>query len=174
MKLELSFHVLLAHWVPGFLLVMAIRPALLAGSSPPLKSLMGLGAPGEATATLVVAVVAFFLGEVLDAPRDLLEGAWDQRQPVAWDFFSRAAKEEVDKLKASYFTYYAFDCNVSLALVVLVLSLLVAALFRAWIGLGGPLIVVPLVIFLAIFVWNARQLRGEIASLTQDWARRNG
>jgi hypothetical protein len=151
---------------------MAVRPTLLASSSLPLKSLMGLGAPGEATATLVVAVVAFFLGEVLDASRDLLEGVWDRFQPVEWDFFAKAQEQEVDRLRVSYFTYYAFDCNVSLALAILLLSPWVAALFQVWVGLGGPLTIVVLVVFLVVFAWNARQLRGEIASLTRDWDQR--
>ncbi|MGO9272319.1 MAG: hypothetical protein ACLQOO_19175 [Terriglobia bacterium] len=169
MNLALSSHVLMAHWVPGFLLVMAVRPMLLDGSSPPLKSLMGSGTPGDAIATLAVAVGAFFVGEVLDASRDLLENVWDWFQPVAWDFFAKAGKDEVDQLRTSYFTYYAFDCNVSLALAILLLSHFVAPLFHVSVNLGNSLVVLFLVTFLIVFVWNGRQLRREIASLTQRW-----
>src|SRR6266705_2709888 len=99
MNFALSSHVLMAHWVPGFLLVMAVRPMLLDGSSPPLKSLMGSGTPGEAITTLAVAVAEFFVGEVLDASRDLLENVWDRFQPVSWNFFAEAGKDDVDKLR---------------------------------------------------------------------------
>src|SRR5260370_24079421 len=97
MNFALTSHVLMAHWVPGFLLVMAVRPMLLDGSSPPLKSLMGSGTPGEAIATLAVAVAAFFVGEVLEASRDLVENVWDRFQPLSWRFFSRAWKGEGDE-----------------------------------------------------------------------------
>lgn len=163
----LTSHVLMAHWVPGFILVMAVRPILLDGSSLPLKSLMGADTPGEAVATLALIVAAFFAGELLDASRDLLEKLWDRFQRVTWDFFATAGKDEVEKLRTSHFTYYVFDCNVSLALVIFLLSYFAAHLVHIRISLGNSLVVVFSVIFLIIFVWNAWQLRSEIASLTR-------
>src|SRR5271157_4896745 len=106
MNFTLSSHVLMAHWVPGFVVVMAIRPLVLNGSSAALKSLVGLDTSGGAIATLAVVVAAFLIGEVLDASRDLLENVWDLLQPVKWDFFAKAKKDEVDSLRTSYFTYY--------------------------------------------------------------------
>lgn len=140
---------------------------LLDGSSPPLKSLMGSGTPGEASATLVVAVAAFFVGEVLDASRDLLENVWDRFQAVSWDFFAEAGKDEVDKLRASHFTFYAFDCNVALALAILLAS-------QFFISIGNGFVVACFAIFLIIFVWNAWQLRREIASVTRRWVQQRG
>lgn len=169
MNFALSAHVLMAHWVPGFLLVMAVRPMLLDSSSPPLKSLMGSGSPGDAAATLAVVVAAFFVGEVLDASRDLLEHVWDRFQPIAWDFFVNAQKDQVEQLRTSHFTYYVFDCNVTLALAILLLSHLFAASFHISVGLGNSVVAVFFAIFFIIFTWNARQLRREIASLTQSW-----
>jgi hypothetical protein len=119
MNFTLSSHVLMAHWVPGFVVVMAMRAVVLNGSSLALKSLVGSDTSHEAIATLAVVVVAFFMGEVLDAARDLLENVWDWFQPVQWEFFAEAEKEKVDKLFTSYFTYYVFDCSTSLALLVL-------------------------------------------------------
>ena len=164
----------MAHWVPGFLLVMALRPMILDGSSPPLKSLVGSGAPGDAIATLALAVAALFVGEVLDASRDLLEHVWDCFQGVVWDFFANAGKDKIDQLNASHFTYYVFDCNVSLGLAILLLSHFAAPLFGVSIGLGNGLVVLFLVICLAIFSSNAWRLRSEIASLTVSWSRQEG
>jgi hypothetical protein len=143
---------------------------LLNGPSLPLKSLMGLGAlGGDAIATLAAAVAAFFAGEVLDASRDLLEDLWDwltqgASQDIKWDFFTDAEQNEVEKLRTSFFTYYVFDCNVSLALVILLISDIFTNL------LGSFSAVVFSLVFLAIFVWNARRLRSQIASRTQRWA----
>src|SRR5258708_3728610 len=154
MNLALSSHVLMAHWVPGFVVVMALRAAFLNVSSPVLKSLTGLNTSQEAIATLAVVVIAFFIGEVLDASRDLLENVWDLFQPVTWDFFATAQKDEVDKLRTSHFTYYVFDCNASLALFI-ILAL------ACWIP-SPTWTVLVLALFLVIFAANAWRLRTEI------------
>jgi hypothetical protein len=126
---------------------------------------MGSDASGEAIAILAIVVGAFFIGEALDASRDLLENAWDKFQPVEWDFFAKAGKDEVDNLRTSHFTYYVFDCNVGLALVVLLLF--------AYLTSSPVWAVLVLVLFLIIFIVNAWRLRSEIASLTHDWRNRN-
>ncbi|HWG19130.1 MAG TPA: hypothetical protein VG225_01285 [Terracidiphilus sp.] len=164
MKFELNLHVLIAHWIPGFLLLMAVRPVLIDGASPLLKSLMGTGFPGgEAITALSLVVAAFLVGEILDASRDLLENIWDRFQGVAWDFFSDAGQDEVEKLRTSFYTYYVFDCNISLALVILLLS-------NNFINLLGRWLVVCLSwAFLIVFALNAGRLRREIASRTQRW-----
>jgi hypothetical protein len=164
MKFELNSHVLIAHWIPGFLLVMAVRPILLDGPSAPLKSLLGSGVQGgEAMATLAIAVAAFLAGEILDASRDLFEHLWDRFQNVKWDFFAEAEQDEVEKLTRSYFTYYVFDCNISLALV----TFLLINIFNNL--LGSRLVIVFPLIFLLIFAVNAWSLRSEIAARTQRW-----
>jgi hypothetical protein len=143
---------------------MSLRPILLDGPSEALKSLMAWGAPGsEAVAILSLAVVAFIVGEILDASRDLLEGIWDRFQPMRWDFFGDAEKDEIEKIRTSYFTYYVFDCNISLALLVLLCSSIFFNL------LGGGLEVSLSLIILLLFVWNARQLRVEIVSRAERW-----
>lgn len=161
MNFTLSSHVLMAHWAPGFVVVMAIRPLLLNGSSAALKSLVGLDPLGGAIAILAVVVAAFIIGEVLDASRDLLENVWDWFQPVEWDFFAKAKKDEVESFRTSYFTYYVFDCNVSLALFILLALAWRTSFFPVW-------AVLILALFLIIFLVNAWRLRGEVASVTQS------
>jgi len=114
-------------------------------------------------ATLALVVAAFLAGEILDASRDLFEHLWDRFQSVKWDYFAEAENDQVEKLRSSYFTYYVFDCNVSLALVILLLSNIFINL------LGSSIVVVFVLIFLLIFAGNARSLRGEIAARTERW-----
>jgi hypothetical protein len=119
---------------------------------------MGSVPPGGAIATLAVAVAAFFVGEVLDASRDLLENVWDRFQPITWDFLVTAEREKVENFKVSYFTWYVFDCNASLALaIILLLAFLTPAPTWARAFLAFSLV---------IFVVNAVLLRREMAPLT--------
>lgn len=169
MKFELNSHVLIAHWVPGFLLVMVVYPVLLAGSSP-LRSMACPGAQGgEAIATLAVAVAAFFAGEVLDASRDLLEHLWDLLgKPIEWDFLADACQSQRENLEAYWITYYFFDCNASLAILVLLLT----RIFTGVSLLGGSLVAALVSIFvLVVLVLNAWFLRKEIAKLTGRWSK---
>jgi hypothetical protein len=168
MKFELNSHILIAHWVPGFILVMALRARFLNSPPPLLKSSIGLDAPGdEAILALVLVVVAFVAGEILDASRDLLENLWDRLQTVKWEFFTDAAQDEIEKIKTSHFTYYAFDCNISLTLIILLCC------FFSQILQNGSTGFISLGIFIAIialFAWNAGSLRKEIADRTERWA----
>ncbi len=161
MNFNLSTHVLIAHWVPGFLVAITLRAVLLIGAptTPILKSLMGSDTSGSALEVLVVVVTAFFIGEVLDASRDLLENAWDLLQPMNWDFFVTAGKDKVENFRTSYFTYYAFDCNVSLALIIMLLL--------AYFSSAPTRVLLILVVPLAIFVLNGWRLRTEMAPLTR-------
>ena len=164
MKFELNSHILIAHWIPGFFLVMAFRPMLIASTSDPIKSLMGSGTMGgEAITALALAVVAFLAGEFLDASRDLLEDLWDIFQTVEWDFFSDAKQEEIETLRSSLFSYYVFDHNVSLALI---FFLLWNIPFRMPMNAWMLVFTVPL----TIFIWNGIRLRSQIASRTKRWA----
>jgi hypothetical protein len=165
MKFELNSHILIAHWIPGFLLVLAVRPILATSSSDALRSLMGSGIPGgDAMIALALIVAAFLAGEILDASRDLFEHLWDRFKSVSWDFFAEAEQGEVEKLRTSYFTYYVFDCNISLALVILMLSnIFVNVLSRG--------LLVAFFVILLVFAGNAWTLRGEIASRTGRWHR---
>jgi len=158
MNLSLDRHLLVGHWVPGFVVVMALRPLLFGGSSAVFDSLFGGPAPGgEAISVLAVVVLSLCAGETLDALRDLLEHVWDRLQPLRWDFFVTAGKDKVDSFRASYFTFYVFDCNISLALLALVVLIAGSSGFSWVAGLPVP--------FLVVFAWNARSLRKEMSSV---------
>ena len=158
MKFSLSSYVLIAHWVPGFLVVMAARPLLIDQKSPFLKGVLGVDGLDKTIAILVVIVGSFFAGEVLDSARDLLENVWDLLQPVDWEFFFTGDKEKLARLVEHYYTFYAFQCNVSLALAILFL------LARR--QSASDLILVFLVLCIVVFVLDAIVLRRYIAKLT--------
>ena len=113
-------------------------------------------------------VAAAFVGEFLDASRDLLERVWDKYQPINWDYLANGGKDEVDNLRTWYYTYYAFDCN---AILTLVIASVVAVLFhvRSLANYLGNywLVGVVVLLFLVVFFFNAVGLRSEIASLTK-------
>ncbi|MHB8302710.1 MAG: hypothetical protein ACYDC6_07745 [Acidobacteriaceae bacterium] len=158
MKFALNFHVLIAHWVPGFLVVMAMRPVLLSSTSPVLKSLLGTDSTNGPIAVLSIVVAAFLVGEVLDAVRDLLlENILDRFQPLKWEFLASGETDKIENFKSYYFTYYVFDWNVSLALAIAAgLAISMSAPYWTYAVLGIPFI---------IFVVNAFQLRGEMKPL---------
>ncbi len=137
---------------------MTVR-SMLSSTSPLGDSLRGKAHTGETIALLSIAVAAFLVGELLDAIRDLFEHLWDKFQPLRWDFFSTGTRDEVEKFKESHFTYYVFDCNVSLALLlVLILEILNSA--PAWTCI---VLTIPLV----IFAINAILLRVEMKPLME-------
>lgn len=157
MKFALSSHVLMAHWVPGFLVVMAVRSVLLS-TSPLGDSLMGRNNSGGAIAVLSIVVGAFLVGELLDATRDLiLEHILDKFQPLRWSFFSSEDMNKIENFKTSYFTYYVFDWNISMALLVVA----VLAIFNSAPAWTYVVLAIPFV----IFVFNAIRLRSEMKPL---------
>jgi hypothetical protein len=161
MNFSLNRHVLLAHWVPGFVATMALQTVLTGISSAPLKNLLGWYPTSlEATSILTLAVTALCVGEAFDAFRDwALEPLWDRlQQPVTWTFFTTAEKDKLESFRESHFTSYVFDCNLSLALVVLL-----ATSGLSWASLA-------LAVLLVVFVGKARSLRKEIAEVTKGKA----
>jgi F0F1-type ATP synthase assembly protein I len=132
----------------------------ISGSSLSLKSLLNPSSSGEAIMTLSVVVAALIVGELLDSVRDLLEWVWDHVfAPMPWSLFDTADKDKIEQFYNSRFTWYAFDCNISLALVLVILLALYFGTVPVW-------FVITLVLSLGIFVVNACSLRSEMVRLT--------
>jgi hypothetical protein len=99
-------------------------------------------------------------GQLLDSARDFLERFWDRwDKQVNWQFFFAAERAKVDQLDDFYFTYYVFNAN--LVLPVLMFCFLALA-SRHW----GMAFVTALAA--AILFYDARSLRGEIAEHTKS------
>ncbi len=111
MNFSLKPHPLIAHWVPGVVVVVS---ALLAWNdwhvSKVLSAFAG-DAPKAAVSVLVLSVLAFVIGEILDSCRDCRE----EKDKLNWDFFFDGDKEKVDQLDEYYFTYYVLNKNLSSA-----------------------------------------------------------
>jgi hypothetical protein len=94
----------------------------------------------------------------------MLHGTYSNTSGIASS--PRADKDEHDKFQTYYFTYYVFDCNVSLTLAIVLIGHFIAA------GIGNWRVDASLAIIAIIFVWNAKTLRTEIAVLTRKWGER--
>ncbi len=155
MNFSLKPHQLVAHWVPGFILLILI-PALYPGISEKVNQLLPTG---DALRGFVWAVLAFVLGQLLDAVRNLLENVWDRWSKVNWAFFIRSEDALVERLRTSWFRYYVFDHNLALSLLCFSIVRLVSRHFLEF-----------LIGFVAtcIFVADAYSLRKEIAKHTKS------
>lgn len=159
MDFSLRPHPLVAHWVPGFVVVVA---TLFWRFNWSYRDLVLAIAPTTTSGTLSLfglAVIAFVLGQILDAFRDSFwEWLWDYVWPLDWGFFFSGESSKIDNLEAWYFTYYVLDTNFFLGLVpVAILELFSAA---------RPPFLLPLTVAgMAIFLVNAISLRKEIAQL---------
>jgi hypothetical protein len=121
MNLSLRPHPLIAHWVPGVVLVVT---ALLAYSRWSVSTTLAMFAGDASKATvsvLVLSIAAFVVGEILDAVRDCVAD-----ENVNWDFFfDEPSEEKVERLNNYYFTYFVLERNLSSALAVSLLIFVV-------------------------------------------------
>lgn len=154
MNFSLSPHQLVAHWVPGFVLVILLP--LLAADTYNAAFKPALPA-GDTARGILFAVLAFVMGQFLDAVRDILECVWDRWSKVNWDFFMHADAAQLEKLDRWYFTYYVFNSNLVVPLLFFTVGELMADHFVVF--FGGLIVTVAL-------VWDAWSLRCEIAKHT--------
>jgi len=114
MNLSLKPHPLIAHWVPG---VVVVVTALLAYSGWSVSTTLATFAGDASKATvsvLVLSIAAFVVGEIFDAVRDCVAD-----ENVNWDFFFDEPSEKKDeRLNNYYFTYFVLERNLISALAV--------------------------------------------------------
>ena len=168
MNFSLKPHPLIAHWVPGFVSTLITLLAIYNWDYSSLaQSVVPTGTSG-AFNILLLAVIAFVVGQALDAIRDLLENIWDIWWEVDWPFFFHGDKEKLENLLESYFTYYVFDCNLSLGIIITIILNLFSVIkfppnwFKFWPAYG----------FL-FFILNAIFLRKEMRSLLNEEKNKN-
>ena len=158
MSFSLRPHQLVAHWVPGFMLllfILALRPSVY-------KDLEVFLPPDSARIALGV-VLAFVLGQLLDAVRNVLEELWDQLDEIKWEFFLDADRGTIDKLEDFYFTYYVFSSNLALPLFGFYWYFLIH--LRTGEALAS-------IVATIVSVWDSISLRIEIARLIRAWRAR--
>jgi len=170
MNFSLKPHPLIAHWVPGFTVILIVS---FSASNWNYNCLFNKIISNEANwargvvIILALAVAAFVIGEFLDSIRDLLvERYLDRKNPIEWDFFFRGDnKNELKNLMDNYFTYYVLNCNLALGIIVSLISIVLLWLLDlikppacCWILLG----LLVIAAFLIFFIWDAMELRRDI------------
>jgi hypothetical protein len=188
MSFSLRPHQLIAHWVPGFVVLATIAAVISLGVyGMPMQEAWKLL---DATAILAMAVGAFIVGQVIDAFRNVcLETRWDKRrdgngkeQAINWDFFFSCTDQRLANLGTYYFDYYVFDVNIvigiALSLVSAVVITVVTNLARALPFLRSMayqpaeqwstevLVVVGVALVVYILSRDAMELRREMVRLT--------
>ena len=163
MNISLEPHQIVAHWVPGFILLILatfVCPQSYAQIRPwfPQDHLLK---------GLIWVVLPFVSGQLIDAFRNsLIEDGldkcckkWWPKREVNWPFFFLGSKEDVEKLRRSFFDYYVFDANLAFP----------ALCFTIWRICSGHLaLAVVGFTVTALLIWDARSLRKEIAELTNQ------
>jgi hypothetical protein len=173
MNFSLKPHPLIAHWVPGVIVVVT---GLLAWSDWHVSKVLSTFAGDASKATLsvlVLSVIAFVIGGILDSFRNCSED-----DEVNWDFFFDASEAEVQRLNEYYFTYYVLSKNLTFAIAVGLLifavhppewacwnTLLCTSFSFARLGIFLG-VTAALVFAVAILAKDSKSLRGEIKTHT--------
>ena len=155
MSFSLSPHQLVAHWVPGFVFVILVPLLAPDTYNSAFKPVLPAG---DTARGILFAVLAFVMGQFLDALRDTLECVWDLWNKVNWDFFMHADAAQIEKLDRWYFTYYVFNSNLVVPLLFFTVGELLAD--HNVVFLGGLTVTI-------VLVWDAWSLRCEIAKHTK-------
>jgi hypothetical protein len=115
MNLSLEPHQLVAHWVPGFVLLL-LTPFIYPDWYVQIRHWLPEDPISRA---FIWVVLPFVAGQLIDAFRNsLIEDALDERWPkrkVNWAFFFSGDKENLDRLRRFFFDYYVIDVNLAFA-----------------------------------------------------------
>jgi hypothetical protein len=177
MNFSLKPHPLIAHWIPGMVILTFLVLFHFHGSySAFLKDYAGNGSSVTITIFLL-SVGAFLIGEVLDSFRDgVIEPFWNWlakkngKNAITWDFFWKVSPEKGGQFDDYYFTYYVFNMNLSLALFLDLLFFWMAKILFPTKLPNFPSWLVSVVFFLCILILlrDARELRKDIARITTE------
>lgn len=174
MNISLEPHQLVAHWVPGFILLL-----LATFIYPDWYAQIRHWLPEDPLSRgFIWVVLPFVSGQLIDAFRNsFIEEALDKRWPkrkVNWRFFFSGDKETVEKLRRSFFDYYVFDANLALPALCFTVWRLLECIWELtygqwhnwhWAQCLGLAVAGVAVTFLLL--WDARSLRLEIAEHTK-------
>jgi len=175
MNFSLKPHQLVAHWVPGFVVLTMWLLADLhyanlhsSGSHPYIafwtKSNMFFG---HGSAVVLSAIVSFVVGQFLDSLRNWAEDFLDRKpeSKIKWKMLKMLTKDELAIFEDYYFVYYVFSAN-------LLIGLLIGFFVTIFLGVFPSdhycLSAMPVAIGIIVFFRDARSLREEIRGFLND------
>lgn len=166
-EIPLTNYQLLAYFAPGFIVVFCF---FICNEPICDWDSLKLAFTDLSIGLLIGALIsAFIVGLILDGLRNsavecLLDLKDRKKAPgnkVKWSFFYEGRKEDVALLYARYFTYYCFDFNVILALIVSVTILdIYSQLPEKW------LLTIFFIVPALWLLWDGISLRKDIAAAT--------
>ncbi|SRR5712692_6690900 len=178
MNFSLKPHPLVAHWVPGLVALLII--ILSAFDWDPTRAIKALTLKQDSfnLTIAILAVVAFPVGEILDAVRSgIIESFWDRvcngRWEIKWEFFFRGGTRELKNLHEHYFTWYVLDLNLSLAIFLGYCYCFYFAPVRSFAYSHSLEILLWAGVILAALLIDAGILREEIRRNIKNWCDNN-
>lgn len=165
MNFSIKPHQVVAHFVPGFILVCAIALPLAGWRATKLF---------EGGIWFAVTIAGFAAGEVIDAFRNRCLEGWF-KEKVDWDFFFRTRDQRLANLDEFYYVYYLFDLNLLIAIVA---GLIVNVTCFTIPGIGLPsavvdtvhawhvVVLVGAVLACIVLFADAKDLRGDLVRHT--------
>jgi hypothetical protein len=171
MRFSLKPHQLLAHWMPGFIVLAVFFLDDLYNGSGRFDRLIKAvthsqtasnpDALDKAIVMLAFIAVAFAVGQFLDAARNLMEWGVDRLRShkVQWDQIMEMERDRLEVWDDYYFSYYVFDANLALGLAVLLIFQMCSLLHLArfcWIGFA---------VMMMVLAFDALGLRCEIKGI---------
>jgi hypothetical protein len=168
-------HQLIAHWVPGFIVVAMwiladVHYANLHsdGAHPYTALWLKINAViGSGFAAVLVVVVPFVVGQFLDAARNWGEDFPDRKpeSEVKWRMLKYLTKDELAIFEDYYFMYYVFSGNLWIGLIIGYALPWLLGIFTKdhfW------LFTIPTLVGIIIFRRDAHSLRREIKEFLDD------
>ena len=116
MNISLKPHQLVAHWMPGFILL-ALVPVLKPDWYDTVKPIL----PADHISRgFIWVVLPFVAGQLIDCTRNFVFEAWADRwqrrrkqKDVNWKFFFSGDKDRIENLYRWFFEFYVFDMNLA-------------------------------------------------------------
>jgi hypothetical protein len=165
MNFALKPNTIISHLLPGAFFLTAVATMLFIANPPWLSTVRELAASLIAVLGIVAFFAALTVGLIIDAVRHLGEPIWDRlcktdKEGRWWDFFVVGEENHLENLIEFYYSYYVFDANLFIAVILSYLMLVIYNLPKPSIDILIIIFVISLILF-----FDAIILRNEIRKL---------
>ena len=120
-------------------------------------------------------LVFWIIGTLFDALRNVLEGIWDRRSRIKWEFFFKEELTKVRQLEEYYFAYYSMDVNFLIGIIFFISAEAFNWVFSLCVfhlqvfHLRVLWVLVPIGIAFGVFLLDAISFRKEIKTLIDNY-----